>query len=203
MERAGLIEKVRRGVFKISPSGKEVLASPPSRIDIRFLEQFPGFAEFRNKNSSTEAVPAESGTTTDGGATPEEALEDAYQRLRDELAAEVVSQVRKSHPAFFEQLVVDLMLKMGYGGPTDDAGSVTSYGSDGGIDLNPLECRMSDLEVRHRFAANLAGIQIFDTAAHVAQHIDQPRAGGIEPDILDYDLATRNQQRRDNEEGRR
>ena len=132
LERAGLIEMVRRGCFKISPAGAEVLANPPERIDIAFLDQFPGFAEFRKKSPSNESQTE--GSSSQGAITPEEALEEAYQRLRDELAAEVLTLVRKADPAFFEQLVVDLMLKMGYGGPGDDAGSVTSYGGDAGID---------------------------------------------------------------------
>ena len=67
-------------------------------------------------------------------ATPEEALDLAYKDLRDDLATQLLAQIKSSHPSFFEKLVVDLMLKMGYGGPGDDAGTVTSYGHDSGID---------------------------------------------------------------------
>ena len=134
LERAGLIEKIRRGVFRISNSGREVLASPPERIDIPYLMQFPSFAEFRNKESSNETISTAPEADDGEEATPEEALDNAYQRLRDELATEILIHVRQAHPSFFEQLVVDLMLKMGFGGPGDDAGNVTSYGSDGGID---------------------------------------------------------------------
>ena len=134
LERAGLIQKIRRGCFTISPAGKQVLADSPKLIDIHFLGQFPGFAEFRKKGRSTSLTSLTAETDTQDVATPEEALEDAYQRLRDGLAAEILTQVRQAHPAFFEQLVVDLMLKMGYGGPGDNAGSVTPYGGDGGID---------------------------------------------------------------------
>ena len=134
LERAGLIEKIRRGCFKISSLGSKVLVDPPDRIDINFLNQFAGFADFRQRRSSNESTPPVAEAEIQNGTTPEEALEDAYLRLRDELAAEILTQVRQAHPAFFEQLVVDLMLKMGYGGPGDDAGSVTPYGSDGGID---------------------------------------------------------------------
>lgn len=134
LERAGLIEKVRRGVFKISPVGIEVLTSEPDRIDITFLHKFPSFAEFRKKGTSNGSHTEQPGASIESDATPEEALDNAYQRLRDELAAEILAQIRQSHPSFFEQLVVDLMLKMGYGGPGDDAGNVTSYGGDGGID---------------------------------------------------------------------
>lgn len=133
LERADLITKIKRGVFTISPRGREVLASPPDRITISYLQQFPEFEEFRKKGSSTEEQPTVS-EPADHSETPEEELENAYGRLREELATQLLTQVRGAHPSFFEQLVVDLMLKMGFGGPGDDTGSVTSYGSDGGID---------------------------------------------------------------------
>lgn len=133
LERAGLITKIKRGVFTISPRGREVLAAPPERITIAFLQQFPEFEEFRKKGTTNEDS-TNTPSTPVHAETPEEELENAYQKLRSELAAELLLQVRNAHPSFFEQLVVDLMLKMGYGGPGDDAGNVTSYGSDGGID---------------------------------------------------------------------
>ncbi len=133
LERAGLITKIKRGVFAISPRGREVLANPPDRITIGYLQQFPEFQEFRKKGTSAEGEST-SPQPSEGAETPEEELENAYEKLRDELAAELLLQVCNAHPSFFEQLVVDLMLKMGYGGPGDDAGNVTSYGSDGGID---------------------------------------------------------------------
>ena len=133
LERAGLITKIKRGVFTISPRGKEVLTNPPKRITMSFLQQFPEFVVFRKKGTSSEDTTS-STIPSDQSETPEEELENAYEKLRAELAAELLVQVRNAHPSFFEQLVVDLMLKMGYGGPGDDAGNVTSYGSDGGID---------------------------------------------------------------------
>ena len=133
LERAELITKIKRGVFVISPRGREVLADRPDRITIGYLQRFPEFEEFRKKGTSVDNEPTSS-DTIDRSETPEEELDNAYEKLRDELAAELLLQVRSAHPSFFEQLVVDLMLKMGYGGPGDDAGNVTSYGSDGGID---------------------------------------------------------------------
>lgn len=132
LERAGLLQKTRRGYFQITDRGREVLMVPPIRIDIPFLNRFPEFAAFRNRNDVEE--PASNTELETGGATPEEALDAAYQRLRNDLAAQLLVQVREGTPTFFEQLVVDLMLKMGYGGPNDDAGTVTSRGADGGID---------------------------------------------------------------------
>lgn len=134
LERAGLLIKVKRGVFKISTTGIKLLRNPPPRIDINYLQRFEAFNEFRKKTTDINADSIESAVPKENEATPEEALDLAYKELRDDLATQLLSQIKSSHPSFFEKLVVDLMLKMGYGGPGDDAGTVTSYGHDGGID---------------------------------------------------------------------
>ena len=134
LERAGLITKVRRGVLKISPSGHSVLTSPPEKINISYLEQFPEFKGFRDKATATQISDPQSEDVQNVRATPEEALDLAYKSLRDDLANQLLNQIKSSHPSFFEKLVVDLMLKMGFGGPNENAGIVTPYGGDGGID---------------------------------------------------------------------
>lgn len=134
LERAGLLIKVKRGVFKISTTGIKLLRNPPPRIDINYLQRFEAFNEFRKKTTDINTDSIESAVPKENEATPEEALDLAYKELRDDLATQLLSQIKSSHPSFFEKLVVDLMLKMGYGGPGDDAGTVTSYGHDGGID---------------------------------------------------------------------
>ena len=134
LERAGLISKVRHGVFKISPSGQSVLSKSPGKINISYLEQFPEFAAFKNKTASTETSDPTPSNDQDASVTPEEALDLAYKKLRDDLANQLLSQIKSSHPSFFEKLVVDLMLKMGFGGPNENAGIVTPYGGDEGID---------------------------------------------------------------------
>lgn len=134
LERAGLLIKVKRGVFKISTTGIKLLRNPPPRIDINYLQRFEAFNEFRKKTTDINTDSIESAIPKENEATPEEALDLAYKELRDDLATQLLTQIKSSHPSFFEKLVVDLMLKMGYGGPGDDAGTVTSYGHDGGID---------------------------------------------------------------------
>jgi restriction system protein len=129
-----LLLKVKRGVFKISTSGIDLLRNPPERIDINYLQRFDAFNEFRKKTTEINTDTVEPSLPKENKATPEEALELAYKDLRDDLATQLLAQIKASHPSFFEKLVVDLMLKMGYGGPGDDAGTVTSYGHDGGID---------------------------------------------------------------------
>jgi restriction system protein len=134
LERSGLLLKVRRGVFKISEQGKTVLLSPPKKINIAYLEQFEAFKGFRDKASDEPDANLKLSESQEPKATPEEALDLAYKNLRDDLASQLLNQIKGSHPSFFEKLVVDLMLKMGYGGPGDNAGTVTSYGGDNGID---------------------------------------------------------------------
>ena len=128
LERAGLFEKTRRGFFKITSQGLEVLANPPDRVDIAFLRRFAEFDTFRTKQTDK---PESAGTDDE---TPEETLQAAYATIRDSLATELLALVKSMSPTFFENLVLDLMLKMGYGGSRDDSGFVTNPGADEGID---------------------------------------------------------------------
>lgn len=128
LERAGLLEKTRRGYFKISSRGSEVLNNPPDRIDNAFLRQFSEFDSFRTKHKDKpDMVTAED-------ETPEEILQGAYETIRNSLATELLALVKTMSPTFFEHLVLDLMLKMGYGGSREDSGLVTNAGADEGID---------------------------------------------------------------------
>ncbi len=133
LKKAALIEAPRRAVFKITERGMQTLASNPSKIDAKFLEQWPEFIEFRDvsKPSTEQAQPIELSLTT---TTPEEAIELAYQGLREQLAQELLSRIMSCSPTFFEQLVVELLVKMGYGGSRRDAGERIGQTGDGGID---------------------------------------------------------------------
>ena len=133
LKKAALLEAPKRGVFKITDRGLKTLAANPSRIDIKFLEQFPEFIEFREiaRPESGHVALAE---TTPAQATPEEAIELAHQGLREQLAQELLSRILSCSPTFFEQLVVELLVKMGYGGSRRDAGERIGQTGDGGID---------------------------------------------------------------------
>lgn len=131
LKQAGLIEATRRGFFRISGRGLEVLKKKPASIDVKFLEQFPEFLEFRNRRKDKDEV-VESAEVSQ--QTPEESLESAYQKLRYDLGQELLNQVRQCSPSFFEKLVIDLLVKMGYGGTRKDAGSAVGKSGDGGID---------------------------------------------------------------------
>lgn len=137
LKKAGLLEAPRRGVFKITDRGLAALATNPSRIDAKFLEQFPEFIEFREASKVSSEIKFNSDLTDTvpvTTATPEEAIELAYQGLREQLAQELLAVVLTCSPTFFEQLVVDLLVKMGYGGSRRDAGERIGQTGDGGID---------------------------------------------------------------------
>lgn len=133
LKKAALLESPKRAVFKITERGLKTLASNPSRIDVKYLEQFTEFMEFR------EASKPENGVTVpielpQSKVTPEESIELAHQGLRDQLASELLARILGCSPTFFEQLVVELLVKMGYGGSRKDAGERIGQSGDGGID---------------------------------------------------------------------
>jgi restriction system protein len=131
MKKAGLLKSPRRGYIQITERGLSVLDEKPQEINTAYLSQFPEFVQFRTpKPKEQAAVEAEH----DDSATPEEEIESAYQKLRDDLVTELLETVKRCSPAFFEQLVVDLLVKMGYGGTRKDAGQAIGSSHDGGID---------------------------------------------------------------------
>lgn len=131
LKQSGLIEATRRGFFKISQRGIGVLKKKPASIDVKYLEQFPEFLEFRNRHKERNEVAENNDVSQE---TPEESLESAYQKLRSDLGQELLRQVRQCTPSFFEKLVIDLLVKMGYGGTRKDAGNAVGRSGDGGID---------------------------------------------------------------------
>ena len=133
LKKAGLIEAPRRGVFKITGRGLKSLASSPQRIDGKYLEQFAEFIEFRDASKPASAtIPAH--VIEQSKTTPEEAIEIAHEGLKEQLAQELIARILSCSPSFFEQLVVELLVKMGYGGSRKDAGERIGQTGDGGID---------------------------------------------------------------------
>ena len=135
LKKAGLLEAPKRSIFKITARGLKLLADAPVRIDVQYLNQFPEFSEFRQgsklkKNLQPTLVTDKEALTT----TPEEAIETAYQGLREQLAQDLLERILSCSPSFFEQLVVELLVKMGYGGTRKDAGERIGQTGDGGID---------------------------------------------------------------------
>ncbi len=121
LKHAGILESTRRGFFKISQRGIEVLQQNPPRIDLRFLSQFPEYLEFRRTSKKEKNGVVEVESEILSRRTPQELFEESYQSIRQELAQELLIQVKKASPNFFERLVVDLLVKMGYGGSREDA----------------------------------------------------------------------------------
>lgn len=139
MKQAGLVSSPRRGWYQITPAGRDILARKPERIDNDFLMQFDAFRDFRTRSRSDDG--AEVGEThetspqpTIASEPPDEALERAYRRLRAAVEAELIDTVKGVAPVFFEELVIDLLVRMGYGGNRAEAARAIGRTGDGGID---------------------------------------------------------------------
>ena len=138
LTKAGLVEVTGRGRYKITQRGLDVIRKSPLVIDNDFLMQFSEFQEFK-KNSRQDGGEK---TPKPTPQTPEEVLEAAYTELRQQLAQDILERMKASDPSFFEQLVVDLLVKMGYGGSRKDAGEAIGGSGDGGIDGRIKEDRL-------------------------------------------------------------
>lgn len=141
LKQAALLESRKRGIFSITQRGLQLLSTNPSRIDNSTLEQFPEYLAFKLRRNddkpneqSINAVPKAEHLVSVPESTPEELFSQAYQRLRTNLEGELLEQVKSSSPAFFERLVIDLLVAMGYGGSRQDAGRAIGRSGDGGID---------------------------------------------------------------------
>ncbi|MEW6247551.1 MAG: winged helix-turn-helix domain-containing protein [Nitrospirota bacterium] len=130
LAKAGLLERTGRGKFRITDRGLKVLSSRPSEIDAKFLKQFPEFLEFQKGTRSSQKEEE----IEDTQRTPFETLEVAYQDLRRALAQDVLDRVKRCSPKFFEKLVVDLLVAIGYGGSRKDAGQALGRRGDDGVD---------------------------------------------------------------------
>lgn len=134
MEKAGLLETVRRGVYRITQVGKSVLAEKPDRLDKEYLRRFRPFKEFLALQHDVEDHEPANEPADGSPATPEEQLESAYRKIRQKVESEVLQAVLNASPSFFEKLVVELLVAMGYGGTLHDAGKALGGTGDGGID---------------------------------------------------------------------
>jgi restriction system protein len=137
LKQAGLLESPRRGVYRLTDRGRTALSEGLDRLDIQYLMKFPEFVAFRTPGTTTQPdVDLTSGAAKpDASAlTPDEQMRVGYTRLRQSLAAQVLERVRQVTSKFFEELVVDLLVSMGYGGSREDAGSVVGRSGDEGID---------------------------------------------------------------------
>ncbi len=135
LKQAGLLTATKRGYFTISDTGHTLLSTNPKKIDLDLLGTYDTFLEFKSrKRSGGSATSSDSPTQSTSDETPEDALASAYRTLRRDVEHEILDQVMSASPAFFEQLVVDLLVKMGYGGNRQDAARAVGKSGDGGID---------------------------------------------------------------------
>jgi restriction system protein len=137
LRKAKFLESTRRGRFKITKRGLEILKSNPTRIDAKFLMQY-GDDEFREFRKPSHRIddPTKNHEDPDSEPirTPREVMDAGYQEMRRDLSQELLNRIKSSPPRFFEQLVVDLLVAMGYGGSRKDAGEAVGQSGDGGID---------------------------------------------------------------------
>ena len=139
MYQAGLLTSPKRGFVAISDEGRKALASSPRHIDVAFLRRYPAFVAFEGRTKSAASPPGHSSAApTDApgpdGETPDETLERTWRELRSQVATELLERIRGASPRFFEELVVRLLVAMGYGGSYADAAAVVGRSGDEGID---------------------------------------------------------------------
>ncbi|MCU0427963.1 MAG: restriction endonuclease [Candidatus Kapabacteria bacterium] len=136
LKMAGLIDAPARGMLQITDRGKQVVQEAPQKIDRRFLMQFPEYSTARKRSIPTESVQIASGEKVGIEAiqSPDELFDRAYQEIRSSLKVTIKERILHLSPSRFERLVVELLVKMGYGGALPDAGSMTKLSGDEGID---------------------------------------------------------------------
>ena len=178
LAQAGLLDRPARGVTQITDRGIEVLTQHPQRIDVKVLRQFPEYQEFRTrtkqrKGQSTGDVGALDRTSRED-LSPREAIEDVIDSAHSAVAADLLARVLRQSPVFLEQLVLRLLVKMGYGGletPTEHLGAPGDAGLDGLIRLDPLGLDVVNVQAK-RYTDRHVGrpdIQAFVGALHGAQ----------------------------------
>lgn len=137
LKMAGLLEVPKRAFIRITERGREVLRRGVAGITVKYLHRFPEYREWRglSDDKPPSALPSPAQTETTASATPRERLEEAYTELNATSTQDILAKIKSCPPPFFERLVVDLLVKMGYGGSRSDAaGSVVGRSGDGGID---------------------------------------------------------------------
>ncbi len=139
LSKAGLVEVPNRGECRITSEGLSVLSNSKEDIDVKYLKRYPTFVSFHQVSKTSTQEDA---SNNESIASPDETLEMAYLELRNALRQEVLDKVKKSPPEFFESLVIELLVRMGYGGSQEDAGQTLGRSGDGGIDGKIKEDRL-------------------------------------------------------------
>lgn len=132
LKKAGLLQAPGRGLVAITDRGRDVLASLPAKLNVSYLRQFPEFVEFHTYKPDPGGI--EEPPTSDPKETPQDTLDRVRKQLHAQLATDLLDKVKQEPPSFFERLVVDLLVRMGYGGSREDAGRTLGKSGDGGLD---------------------------------------------------------------------
>lgn len=133
LKKAGLVQAPGRSQVQITDRGRDTLSESHTRLTTAYLKKFPEFQEFHSVKPRPN-LTAEDPQSNGDEDTPQESLERVYQQLQNELAIDLLDRVKQSPPSFFEKLVVDLLVAMGYGGSREGAGRTVGKSGDGGID---------------------------------------------------------------------
>lgn len=163
LKQAGLVEPTRRGYVQITERGKIILCDPAVEIDTRLLKTFPEFMDFqsRGKRGVKSTAPFTQESTLEASSTPEELLSEAYEKIAAAVAIELLDRLRTGTPAFFERTIVSLLLAMGYGGSSEDAGRAIGQsgddGVDGVIDQDPLGVDQIYVQAKRYAVGNQVG----------------------------------------------
>ena len=161
LKQAGLVEITRRGYFKITNRGRATLADSAAIINTAYLEQFEDFQKFRERVRESEKPPPEDAAAPVPAATPDEILRRAHSAIEVALSTELLDRIRKAPPAFFERVIVQLLVAMGYGGTSEDAGRALGQsgdeGVDGVIDQDPLGIDQIYMQAKRYGEGNIIG----------------------------------------------
>jgi restriction system protein len=161
MKQAGLVRNIRRGWFELTDRGRSVLDDPTISVNSKYLEQFDEFQEFKSRGKENDEKTSVREDTETPANTPDENLQAAHKRLDAALAANLIDYVRSASPMFFELLIVELLIAMGYGGTSEDAGRALGQsgdnGVDGVIDQDPLGVDQIYLQAKRYGAGNSVG----------------------------------------------
>lgn len=172
LKQAGLITYPSRGTYKLTDEGIRILAQAPTRIDNNFLSQFEEFQQFRGRRTNKTDIGELTEIASEAvNITPDELIRTTYRQINETLASELLDRVRRSTPKFFEELLIELLLAMGYGGSSDNAARAIGQSGDGGvdgvIDQDPLGVDQLYIQAkRNAESNNIGSAQIRDFLGH-------------------------------------
>lgn len=161
LKQAGLVKPTKHGFFEITDRGRQALADRNLEIGNAYLKQFQEFRDFQSRSTDRTASGDDNEVEQSASITPDEALRSAHKKINDSLAAELLDRVRESTPLFFETLIVSLLIAMGYGGSSEDAGRAIGRsgddGVDGVIDQDPLGVDQIYIQAKRYSETNSVG----------------------------------------------